>query len=185
MKLMHILLEAEEEKKVDAVVSQLKSQMGDLIGDIEDTLEDSADQKNEGILTVVGIGLALPAIMGLVAKFGKLASGVINKIIGKKPTAKEEEEDWFNQLGKIADDLHHLYIAGLEKVVAKFVKDPAKSKKAANIIFHVIVAVMLIASGAAAVKAFQSKQISFATLEGVLAAIKGGELKAFISKTLT
>jgi len=184
MKLMSILLEADAESKSAEVVDQLKSQMSSLIKNIDASLEDTTDQKNEGLLTVASIAVALPSIMGLAAKFGKSASNVINKIIGKKPTAKEEEENWFAKLGKIADDLHHLYLSPLEKVTAKFIKDPVKSKKVAHAIFHVIVAIMLIASGATAVKALQSKEISLATLETALAAVKGGEIKAYITKLL-
>ena len=77
-----------------------------------------------------------------------------------------------------------MYQSPLEKVVAKFVKDPAKAKKVAHFLFHVIVAIMLIASGATAIKALQSKEISLATLETALAAVKGGEIKAYISKLL-
>jgi len=184
MKLMHLLLEAEAEKQEADVVAQLKSQMSSLIGNIDSTLEDKSDEQNEGLLTVAGLAVAMPAILGLVSKFGKAASSIINKIMGKKPTEKEQEENWFAKLGKIADDLHHLYQAPLEKVVAKFVKDPAKAKKVSHFLFHVIVAIMLIASGATAIKALQSKEISLATLETALAAVKGGEIKTYISKLL-
>ena len=176
--------EAEVDKQEIDVISQLKSQMGSLVNNIEDTLQDKTEEQNEGLLTVAGLAVAMPAILGLVAKFGKAAGGIINKVIGKKPTAKEEEENWFNKLGKIADDLHHLYQAPLEKVVAKFIKDPAKAKKVAHFLFHVIVAVMLLASGATAVKALQSKEVSLATLETALAAVKGGEIKSYISKLI-
>ena len=176
--------EAEVDKQEDDVIAQLKSQIGSLINGIEDTLQDKTEEQNEGLLTVTSLAVAMPAILGLVAKFGKAAGSIINKVIGKKPTAKEEEENWFNKLGKIADDLHHLYQAPLENVVKKFIKDPAKAKKASHFLFHVIVAVMLLASGATAIKALKSKEISLATLETALAAIKGGEIKSYISKLI-
>lgn len=184
MKLMDLLLEAEQDNQAASVVDQLKSQMGDLVKDIDSTLQDKSEEQNEGLLTAAGFALALPAIMGLIAKFGKMASSLVNKMLGKKPTAKEEEENWFNKLGKIASDLHNLYMSPLEKVVGKFVKDPAKAKKIAHFLFHVIVATMLIASGVTAIKAIQSKEISLATLETALAAIKGGEVKSYITKML-
>ena len=176
--------EAEVDKQEDEIMSQLKTQMGSLVNTINTTLQDKTEEQNEGLLTVAGLAVAMPAILGLVAKFGKAAGGIINKVIGKKPTKKEEEENWFNKLGKIADDLHHLYQAPLEKVVAKFVKDPVKAKKIAHFLFHVIVAVMLISSGVTAVKALKSKEITLATLETALAAIKGGEIKTYIAKLL-
>jgi hypothetical protein len=85
------------------------------------------------------------------------------------------------KLGHIADELHHLYMAPLEVIVKKFVKDPVKAKKISSGIFHVIVATFLIASGVTAVKALQAKNLSLATLEGALSAVKGGEIKQFIS----
>ena len=166
------------------LISQLKGEMGDLLGDIEQTLDDKSKEQKEGILTIAGFGIAIPAILGLVARFGKATGSIINKAIGKKPTEKEKEEDWFNKLGKIADDLHHLYMSPLEKVVAKFVKDPAKAKKISHFLFHVIVAVMLISSGVTAFKAIKSNSVSLATLETALAAVKGGEIKNYILKLL-
>jgi hypothetical protein len=176
--------EAEVDNQETDVISQLKSQMGSLVHDIETTLDDKTKEQKESLLTVAGLAVAMPAILGLVAKFGKAAGGIINKVIGKKPTAAEQEENWFNKLGKIADDLHHLYQAPLEKVVAKFVKDPVKAKKVAHFLFHVIVAVMLLASGVTAVKALKSKEVSVATLETALAAVKGGEIKNYIAKLI-
>lgn len=176
--------EAEVDKQETDVVSQLKTQMGSLINSIEDILEDKTKEQNEGLLTVAGLAVAMPAILGLVAKFGKGAGNIINKIIGKKPTKAEEEENWFNKLGKIADDLHHLYQSPLENVVKKFIKNPAKAKKVSHFLFHVIVAVMLLASGVTAVKALKSKEVSLATLETALAAVKGGEIKNYIAKLL-
>jgi hypothetical protein len=183
---MRIRIKEEEVDKQEAdVVSQLKTQMGSLVKTIDTTLQDKTKEQNEGLLTVAGLAVAMPAILGLVAKFGKTAGGIINKVIGKKPTAKEEEENWFNKLGKIADDLHHLYQSPLENVTKKFIKDPVKAKKVAHFLFHVIVAVMLLASGVTAVKALKSKEISLATLETALATIKGGEIKSYISKLIS
>ena len=176
--------EVETDKQEDEIISQLKTQMGSLVNNIDTTLDNKTKEQKEGLLTVAGLAVAMPAILGLVAKFGKTVGGIINKVIGKKPTSKEEEENWFNKLGKIADDLHHLYQAPLDKVVAKFVKDPIKAKKVSNFLFHVIVAVMLLASGATAVKAIKSKEISMATLETALATIKGGEIKNYIAKLI-
>jgi hypothetical protein len=43
---------------------------------------------------------------------------------------------------------------------------------------------MCVASGVGAVKALQSKEISMATLETALTAVKGGEIKAYLSNLL-
>lgn len=173
-----------ESNQDDQLLNQLKSQMSSLLSNIEDTLEDKTQEQNEGILTVASVALAMPAILGLVAKFGKSASNLVKKIKGSKPTDTEDAKVWFEDLGKLADQLHHLYIRPLEALVGKFVKDPTKSKKIAHFLFHVIVGIMFLASGAGAVKALQSKEISMATLEAALSAIKGGEIKSYITKLL-
>jgi Flp pilus assembly pilin Flp len=72
-------------------------------------------------------------------------------------------------------------MAPLLSVTKKFVKDEEMAKKIANGIFHAIVATFLIASGVTAVKALQSKNLSLATLESALSAVKGGELKDFFT----
>jgi hypothetical protein len=173
-----------ESNQDDQLLNQLKSQMSSLLSNIEDTLEDKTQEQNEGILTVASVALAMPAILGLVAKFGKSASNLVKKIKGSKPTDTEDAKVWFEDLGKLADQLHHLYIRPLEALVGKFVKDPTKSKKIAHFLFHVIVGIMFLASGAGAVKALKSKEISMATLEAALSAIKGGEIKSYITKLL-
>ena len=86
------------------------------------------------------------------------------------------------KLGGIADDLHHLYMAPIKGIVSKFIKDKAKADKVSSAIFHVIVATFLVISGATAVKALQAKNLQLSTLEAALTAVKGGEVKAFISK---
>lgn len=167
--------------KEQAVVNDVKDEMSAILKTMDTELEKASESTNEGFVTVASIAIALPAIMGLVSKFGKAAGNMVNKILGKKPTDEDAYQQWMTKLGHIADELHHLYMAPIEAIVKKFIKDPAKAKKVSSGIFHVIVATFLIASGATAVKALQSKNLSLATLEGALSAVKGGELKQFIS----
>ena len=167
--------------KEQSVVDDIKDEMSAILKTMDAELAKASQSTNEGLLTVASIAIALPAIMGLVAKFGKAAGAMVNKVLGKKPTDEDAYNQWMNKLSHIADELHHLYMAPLEAIVKKFVKDPAKAKQIASAIFHVIVASFLLASGVTAVKAFQAKNVSLATLEGALSAIKGGEIKTFIS----
>jgi hypothetical protein len=171
----------EDENKTDEVVDDVKDEMSSILKALDNELEKQTKTQNEGLLTVAGIALALPAIMGLVAKFGKAAGNIVRKVLGKKPTDEGEYQEWMAKLGGIADDLHHLYMAPIKGIVSKFIKDKAKSDKVSNAIFHVIVATFLVISGATAVKALQSKNLSLTTLESALTAVKGGEVKAFIS----
>jgi hypothetical protein len=175
----------ELDDKENAVVDDIKDEINDVVRGLEDELEKASKKSqptNEGLLTVASIAIALPAIMGLISKLGKAAGGIVNKMLGKKPDKESDYQQWMSKLGHIADELHHLYMAPIKGIVKKFIKDPEKADKVASGIFHIIVATFLIASGATAVKALQSKNVSLATLEGALSAVKGGELKAFISK---
>jgi hypothetical protein len=167
--------------KEQSVVDDVKDEMSSILKTMDAELAKASKTTNEGLLTVASIAIALPAIMGLIAKFGKAAGAMVNKVLGKKPSEDDAYQKWMSKLGHIADELHHLYMVPLEAVVKKFVKDEAKAKKIASGIFHVIVATFLVASGATAVKALQAKNVSLATLEGALTAVKGGEIKSFIA----
>lgn len=181
MKLKDILLEVEADQKVDAVVDDLKDDFASALNGIEDSFEEAGDQKQEAVLTTASLLLALPAILGIISRLGRAATSAYQKIAGKKPQDQSSAEKYFQQLGRVADELHHLYMKPIELVVRKFVKDPIKSKKIANAIFHIIVATMMIASGVTAAKAIQSKEISLASLESALTAVKGGEVKSYLT----
>ena len=171
----------EVDNKEQAVVDDVKDEMSDILKGLDTELSKAAQSTNEGLITGLSIAIALPAIMGLVAKFGKAAGNTVNKMLGKKPNDESAYNQWMAKLGHIADELHHLYMAPLLSLTKKFVKDEEMAKKIANGIFHAIVAAFLVASGATAVKALQSKNLSLATLESALSAVKGGELKDFFT----
>jgi len=174
----------ELDDKEKAVIDDIKDEMSGIVKGLEAELNKASAKEqptNEGLLTVASIAIALPAIMGIVAKLGKAAGNIVNKMLGKKPNDATAYQQWMGKLSHIADELHHLYMAPIEAVVKKFIKDPAKAHKVASGIFHVIVATFLFASGATAVKALQTKNLSLATLESALAAVKGGEIKTFIT----
>lgn len=167
--------------KEQSIVDDVKDEMSAVLKTMDSELSKAAKSTNEGIITIASIAIALPAVMGLIAKFGKAAGNMVNKILGKKPNEGDAYQKWMTKLGHIADELHHLYMVPLLSIVKKFVKDEAKAKSIASGIFHVIVATFLVASGATAVKALQAKNLSLATLEGALTAVKSGELKSFIA----
>jgi hypothetical protein len=161
---MKIRIKEAEVNKEDELVSQLKSQMSSLIRNIDTTLTDKTKEQKEGVLTVASVAIALPAILGLIAKFGKTATNIVNKVIGKKPTGQSDAEKYFQQMGRVADELHKLYMKPLEILMRKFIKDPAKAQKVAHFVFHVIIGIMLLSAGVTAFKAIQSKNLSLATL---------------------
>lgn len=174
-----------KEDEVSSAVSQLKSQMSAFMGGMEDALEDkSKNQEESVVLTTASLLLALPAILGLIARLGKAMSSIIKRTIGTASQHQNDADKYFQQMGRIADELHHLYIKPIELIVRRFVKDPTKAHKVANAIFHVIVAIMCIASGVGAIKALKAKAINMASLEAALSAVKGGEVKTYITKLL-
>ena len=179
MKLAEILLE--DDNKVNQLAAALGSEFKTLAKGI-DAEFDKADDPKEGLLTTASLIVALPAILGLIARLGRNASKIVRQYFGAKPEDPSAAEKYFQDMGKLADQLHHLYIRPIEAVVHKFVKDPKKAHNIANAIFHVIVAIFLIASGVTAVKALQAKNISLASLESALAAVKGGEVKEYLTK---
>lgn len=179
MKLAEILLE--DDNKVNQLAAALGSEFKTLAKGI-DAEFDKADDPKEGLLTTASLIVALPAILGLIARLGRSASKLVRQYFGAKPEDPSAAEKYFQDMGKLADQLHHLYIRPIEAIVHKFVKDPKKAHNIANAIFHVIVAIFLIASGVTAVKALQAKNISLASLESALAAVKGGEVKQYLTK---
>jgi hypothetical protein len=180
------LYELDDQEK--AVVDDVKDEMSAILKGMEAEFNKATEKEqptNEGLLTIASIAIALPAVMGLVSKLGKAAGNMVNKMLGKKPNDEAAYNQWMIKLGHIADELHHLYMAPIEAIVKKFIKDETKAKKVASGIFHVIVATFLVASGATAIKAIQSKNLSLATLETALSAVKGGEIKDFITKLVS
>lgn len=170
--------------KAQDVLDDIKGQMSALLGGIEDAAEEKNKEQKEDVGTTVGLVLALPAILGLIARFGKATSGIIRRKFGTKPTEQSDSEKYFYQMGRLADELHRLYMKPLELIVRRFVKDKTKAEKVAHFIWHVILGVMLLSAGVIAVKAIQSRNISLATLETAIASIKGGEVKNYINKLL-
>ena len=175
-------LDDTEKNVVDDVKDEMSAVLKALDAELNKASKSTDQPTNEGLLTIAGFAIALPAIMGLIAKFGKAAGALVNKMLGKKPNEGDAYNQWLTKLSHIADELHHLYLIPIEGIVKKFVKDPKKAHNISNGIFHIIVAVFLVASGVTAVKAFQAKNISLTTLESALTAVKSGEIQAFLEK---
>ena len=118
---MGIFLLDENEDKTDEVVDDLKDEMSSVLKALDNELKKKSKTQNEGLLTVAGIALALPAIMGLVAKFGKAAGNTVRKVLGKKPLINIT----LDNLNKI----RHLYVDILVSSDSKLIEKYAKGKK--------------------------------------------------------
>ena len=101
----------ELDDKEKEVVDDIKDEVSAILKGVENTLDKTAEKEqptNEGLLTIASIAIALPSIMGLVARFGKAAGNIVNKVLGKKPNDESGYQQWMAKLGHIADELHHL-----------------------------------------------------------------------------
>ncbi len=174
--------------KIDKVTNEIKPELISFLKDFQSDikqLKDEEDSTNEGLMTTAGVALALPAVLGLISKAGRFLNKTYGKVIGKVPDEKSEFNKYMKEMERIADSLHHLYLVPIEKLVGLFIKDKSKAHKVATIILHVIVAVFMVSAGMTSLKAFQSKNFSLSTLEAALSAVKGGEIKEFISNVLS
>jgi hypothetical protein len=109
--------------------------------------------------------------MGIVGKGVKIVQNILAKGKGDEPI----ETNTIIEMGK---KLHHIYLDTVEKALF-FVKDEKKRKRLASIIFHAVIAGLLVASGKGFFKALAKHQSLAAFIEAMLSAIKAGELGAF------
>jgi len=169
-----LLKEATEEEKL--VAQALDSAFDQLEASIKANKEELApEMQNEAVgFAIAGSVVSMPALLKLV---GKAVAKVQSKLKGEKVET--------NTIIKIADKLHHLLIGGVEKVlqVVFRIKDKKQAHRLAVILFHAIVAGLLIASGKAFFKALQKHNTITSLLEGLLSAIKSGELGVFLTET--
>jgi len=169
-----LLKEATEEEKL--VASALDDAFDELEADLKANKDKLApEMQNEAVgFAIAGSIVSLPALLKLI---GKAVAKVQSKLKGENVDT--------NTIIKVADKLHHLLIGGVEKVlqVVFRIKDKKQAHRLAVIIFHAIVAGLLIASGKAFFKALQKHNTIMSVLEGLLSAIKSGELGVFLIET--
>lgn len=121
-------------------------------------------------LTLAGVALSMPEIIKLI---GKLVN-----LMKKIPFLKKLSGD---KLIEIGNKYHHKITGAFEFILKKAgVKDPAKSKKFANILHHVVIAMLLIAGSVSMSGLLTKGSIKSATLKGVINAIKAKEIRTFL-----
>jgi hypothetical protein len=148
---------------------------------IEDAFKDlgkefkSADLEPKNVdeaigMTLAGVALSAPEILKLLGKF----VNVIKRIPGFKKLSGD-------RLIELGDKYHHIIMGGIESALKRMgVKDTAKAKKWANIAFHVVIALMLVAGGLAAFKYYSKGAINATALKSALNAVKANEIKKYI-----
>jgi hypothetical protein len=167
--LTEVLAEIELEK--------LEPSLDEMCQEIRQTqLSPTNEEVNEGIiLTLAGTALSLPAIIKLIGKFVNL--------IKRIPGFKRLSGDKLIQLG---DNWHHKIMNAFAWVIKKAgVKDEKKAHKFANILFHVVVASLLVAGGISMAKFVDTGNVSGGVLKGSLNAVKAGEIRHFLTTIAT
>jgi len=155
----------------EAEGSEIEGLLGDFEKEIKRTDLNAPESESVG-LTIAGIALSLPEIIKLIGKFVNL----LKRIPGLKKLSGDS-------LIAIGDKYHHKITDAFTFIIKKAgVKDQTKAKKFANILHHVIIAMLLIAGGTSMANYANKGNIAGATLKGALNAVKTGEIRAFIIK---
>ncbi len=181
--------EAEEEEAFDRFLEKTFGKIAGLFGDgLDDSAEEvsqeiEAEQPlDEGVLFALGVTLAAPAIVklftGIAKVFGNAVKGWTVKYLCIEKVAEK--------INHYADKFHHLFHKPIEFFVRKVlrIKDETKVKQATELLFHLLVAFLMIYSGVGAASAATSGNTAFAGFESLLTAVKAGEVKAYLAATL-
>jgi hypothetical protein len=178
VKLKHILLNESDVFGQADTSNDIDKDIKDAFKDIGDEFKRAdLDAKNvdEAIgLTLAGVALSAPEILKLIGKFVNL----LKKIPGLKSLSGD-------RLIALGDKYHHYIMGGIEAGLKKLGVPGDKASKAANWIFHIVIALLLVAGGMAAYKFASKGQVSASMLKSSLNAVKTNEIKKFIATVFT
>lgn len=184
---------AELDDSIDSAESFVDGVLGDVLGDLEKIADEQETERVDeaGVALVAGAALAMPVIM---KGIGKIATALQSLI---KRAGSESDTDWEDWWSKKADELHHLYIDACKKIIDAAVKiavvasggrykDPgeAAKKRAANVVFLAIIAIMAGSAGIGVASALQGKAYAVAGTETILGSIKLAEIQALTGELL-
>jgi len=158
----------DEDKKAD---KEIEDVFKDAVEDFADELPDvKANVKEAAPLVVAGASLAVPEILKIIGKISKKFSSVIGR------TGNTGEK-----IIKVADKLHGALTGVIKKALrAMGAKEGSALDKIVDGLYHLLVASLMLASGAGSVKAFKAGKIAMSTLEAGLAAVKSNEVGRFL-----
>lgn len=132
--------------------------------------------------TAASIALALPKLIEWIGKLAKKIAQSMGKT-GDVGAAIEHFghafHDAYIKIIRKTLDITLFLIPKLRKM------DESKKNKIAEILFYVIVAYVGYEAGGAAVEYLKNSEILHGAFEGALAAIKGGEVVAWVGKTMS
>jgi len=184
------LEEAEDEAAFDNFLENLFNKISKLFGSkLEDKTEDieqeidSKGKLDEGVMLALGLTLAVPAIVkiftGVAKVFGHAVEGWTGKDLGVDKIA--------DKIVAYADKAHHLFQKPIGFFVTKVlrIKDKDKAHQATEVLYTLLIAFLMVFSGAGAAAAATKGKTTLAGFEGALAAVKGGEVGVFIKRVLS
>ena len=165
----------DEYRDEERVEKDVEKALKDLEKDIKSTDLKSKNQNEVALeLTLAGIVLSIPQIIKIIGKFVNL----LKKIPGLKFLSGDK-------IIALGDKMHGKLLGAITFALQKIgVADKKKAESFANILFHVVLAILLVAGGAAAINYASRGNIVGATLKGALDAVKAGEIRAFIVKSV-
>lgn len=150
----------------------------------------------------IGIILAAPKVVELLTKAFSTLLSKINKYFKKGNQPTDNETEIAKTIISFTHKWHSAYVKVLQYILEATgcfrkanITDSADKKRASEMLYYIIVAGLATYSGVGAAKAFKaamaSKDITtaassfnLAAIESAMAAIKSGEVKAFLSKVM-
>jgi hypothetical protein len=182
MKLTDLYFQIKEEKSTN-LAYELQGDLKKSVREIEQAINNSANKKNEVLGTVSSLILALPDIVKTLSKVGKVIAKKLQEKINPNALKASKGEQFFEELGKFADQIKDMYISLINGIIKKFVKDEDKSKKLSILFFHILLAISFTSAGVQSLQNIKSGSINSVLLDAIQAALEGGPgglLKFFI-----
>lgn len=178
-----------------ALGSELKTNQDKIKQEVEDT--EVPLKEVFGVVEVIGLILAFPTLVGLLAKALRVLIKAFKGLVGKK--SKEGDAAVVEWIIHFTHKWHETYIKGVKfmmKVTGAFTKanivGEDAQKKAAEAVYYTIIAGLAVYSGVGAVSGFKSALsgaaqahsggFSIAAFEAAMAGIKTGEVAQFLTK---
>ncbi len=199
---------ADLEREMGAVANQLGSEFSAASDEIKQQVEDMPEEElnerkqklNEAVTATVIIGfvLALPKLVEIMTKTLVKIVKLIQKFTkANPPSTQQEKVEWAEKIIEFTHKWHKLYIkafyymfkiSGLYKRAG--ITDESTRMKVAKIFYYTVVAGLAVAAGVGAVGAFKTaaaqaahgNEFALGTFEGVMAAVKSGEIAAFLGE---
>lgn len=200
-KLVKEILTESDESQLSAAMGSAFKTLGAEFANNEDEIKqdiqnaDVSINESLTVISVVGMLLAAPKIVELLAKgLGVLIKAYKKVFKPKQAKSEEEEVDIAKSIIDFTHKWHKQYIKGLKwilKVSGLFdkagIKGDANQNKAAEMIYYIIIAGLAVYSGVSAVSAFKQAlagstgDLSLGALETAMAGIKSSEVLTFLT----